>query len=124
MSAALGDQVQRFRDPDRPRSGLLKLDPLLLIATVGLIGCSIFVVGKATQDDIPGDPNYYELRQAIYAVVGIVLMLVVARFDYSRLRELKLGIYGGMIGLIRSEERRVGKEGRSRWSPFHLKKKN
>src|ERR1051325_8504069 len=26
-------------------------------------------------------------------------------------------------GLHRSEERRVGKEGRSRWSPYHLKKK-
>src|SRR3989454_11692888 len=25
---------------------------------------------------------------------------------------------------IRSEERRVGEEGRSRWSPYHLKKKN
>src|SRR3984893_18953875 len=24
----------------------------------------------------------------------------------------------------RSEERRVGKEGRSRWAPYHLKKKN
>src|SRR3954449_11442697 len=24
--------------------------------------------------------------------------------------------------IIRSEERRVGKEGRSRWSPYHLKK--
>jgi rod shape determining protein RodA len=100
MSAALGEQVQRFRDPDRPRSGLLRMDPLLLIAAVGLIACSIYVVGKATQDDIPGDPNYYEMRQAIYAGVGIMLMLIIARFDYSRLRELKLGIYGGMIGLI------------------------
>src|SRR2546427_245521 len=27
-------------------------------------------------------------------------------------------------GLARSEERRVGKECRSRWSPYHLKKKN
>src|SRR5450432_73982 len=26
--------------------------------------------------------------------------------------------------LVRSEERRVGKECRSRWSPYHLKKKN
>ncbi|HEX8745501.1 MAG TPA: rod shape-determining protein RodA [Thermoleophilaceae bacterium] len=100
MSAALGEQVQRFRDAERPRSAILRLDPLLLIAAVGLIACSIFVVGKATQDDIPGDPNYYELRQAIYGVVGIALMLIVARFDYSRLRELKLGVYGGMIGLI------------------------
>src|SRR2546430_12129971 len=27
------------------------------------------------------------------------------------------------IQVDRSEERRVGKEGRSRWSPYHLKKK-
>ena len=100
MSAALGEQVQRFRDPDRPRSGLLRMDPLLLLASVGLIAFSVFVVGKATQDDIPGDPNYYEVRQATYAVVGLALMLLVARFDYSRLRELKLGLYAGMIGLI------------------------
>jgi rod shape determining protein RodA len=100
MSAALGEQVQRFRDPDRPRSGLLRMDPLLLLAAIGLIVCSVFVVGKATQDDIPGDPNYYEVRQAVYAVVGVALMLLVARFDYSRLREVKLGVYVGMIGLI------------------------
>src|SRR2546422_11457932 len=35
--------------------------------------------------------------------------------------------YGAPLGLalraLRSEERRVGKEGRSRWSPYHLKKK-
>jgi len=100
VSAALGEQVQRFRDPDRPRSGLLRLDPLLLLAAVGLIVCSVLVVGKATQDDIPGDPNYYEFRQAIYGVVGVALMLLVARFDYSRLRELKIGVYGAMIALI------------------------
>src|SRR2546425_11015986 len=29
---------------------------------------------------------------------------------------------GGLLS-ARSEERRVGKEGRSRWSPYHLKKK-
>src|SRR2546425_692656 len=27
------------------------------------------------------------------------------------------------VALMRSEERRVGEEGRSRWSPYHLKKK-
>jgi rod shape determining protein RodA len=100
MSAALGEQVKRFRDADRPRSAMLRLDPLLLIAAIGLIACSVYVIGKATQDDIPGDPNHYESRQAIYGVVGIALMLLVSRFDYSRLRELKLGLYAGMIGLI------------------------
>jgi rod shape determining protein RodA len=100
VSAALGEQVQRFRGPDRPRSALLRIDPLLFVAAIGLIACSVYVVGKATHDDIPGDPGYYSLRQTLYGVVGVVLMLLIARFDYSRLRELKLGIYGTLIGLI------------------------
>src|SRR6266705_729680 len=31
-------------------------------------------------------------------------------------------IAGSLLGLARSEERRVGKECRCRWSPYHLKK--
>jgi rod shape determining protein RodA len=32
--------------------------------------------------------------------VGLVLMVLLTRLDYSRLRELKYGLYGAMIGLI------------------------
>src|SRR5256885_12453136 len=32
---------------------------------------------------------------------------------------LKMGTYGFLRFAVRSEERRVGKEGRSRWSPYH-----
>src|SRR5262245_37960421 len=96
-AAALGTQVKDFRDT---RRRLPRLDPLLLLATLGLLACSIYVVGTATQDDIAGDPNYYAFRQAIYAGVGVILMLLISRFDYSRLREWKLGIYGLMIGGI------------------------
>ena len=53
-----------------------------------------------TQHDVPGNPYFYVVRQAIYAVVGIALMLAVARIDYSRFRELRVGIYTAMIGLI------------------------
>jgi rod shape determining protein RodA len=79
---------------------LLPLDPLLLLAALGLTAASLYIVGTATQDDIPGDPNYYVTRQALYAGVGILLMLIISRFDYSRLREWKIGIYGTMIGAI------------------------
>ena len=89
--------VQDFRDTG-PR--LLRLDPLLLLATLGLIFASAYTVHKATSGDIPGDPNYYMDRQLIYIGAGVVLMLLVSRFDYSRLREWKLGVYGFMIGAI------------------------
>jgi rod shape determining protein RodA len=67
------------------------------------MACSIYTLGTATEDDIEGSPYYYVLRQSIYGGVGIALMLLTARFDYSRLRELKLGLYGvalASIGLV------------------------
>jgi rod shape determining protein RodA len=51
----------------------------------------------ATREAIPGDPNYYVNRQAIYLVIGGLFMLVLARVDYSRLRPLKNGIYALLI---------------------------
>jgi len=82
----------------RPRPRLL-LDPLLLLGTLGLVAMSLVTLDGATRNDIPGNPDYYVHRQAAYAAVGIVLMLAISRFDYSRLREFKLGIYGAMVGL-------------------------
>jgi rod shape determining protein RodA len=82
------------------RARFLPIDPLLLLSALGLTAAGLYVVGTATQDDIPGDPNYYLVRQAGYAGVGFLLMLLISRFDYSRLREWKAGIYGLMIGSI------------------------
>jgi rod shape determining protein RodA len=89
--------VQDFRDAG-PR--LLRLDPLLLLATLGLIAASVYTVRTATLGDIPTDPNYFMNRQLIYVGVGLVLMFALSRFDYSRLREWKLGVYGFMIAAI------------------------
>src|SRR2546421_7858918 len=102
MSAALGSQIKRFQETEQRilASPFLQLDPLLLLAGIGLIACGVYVVGTATHGDIPGNPDYYLVRQAAYGAVGLVLMLVLARFDYSRLREGKLGIYGMTNGLI------------------------
>jgi rod shape determining protein RodA len=89
--------VQGFHEP---RTRLLRIDPLLLLASIALAGCGIYLVGTATQDDIPGSEHYYLYRQAAYAGVGIVLMLLLSRFDYSRAREWKSGLYLLMIGAI------------------------
>ena len=96
----------RPRPFEQPRASLLSrigfgnLDPLLLVAGIGLIAFSIYTLGVATQEDVPGDPYYYAVRQSIYAVIGIALMLAVARVDYSRFRELRVGIYTAMVASI------------------------
>jgi rod shape determining protein RodA len=89
--------VQDFREPG-PR--LPRLDPLLLLATFGLVAASVYAVGIGTSNDIAGQPNYYLYRQLAYAGVGIVLMLLLTRFDYSRLRDWKFGVYGLLIASI------------------------
>jgi rod shape determining protein RodA len=83
-----------------PREWRLRLDPLLLLATLGLVGCSVLALRGATRHDIPGSPWYYVERQAIYAGIGLVLMYGVSRLDYSRLRELRYPVYGAMVALI------------------------
>ena len=90
--------VKDFRDDARVR--ILRIDPLMLLATIGLIAASVYTVATATQDDVAGDPNYFAYRQLAYAGVGFVLMLLITRFDYSRLREWKLGIYMFTIASI------------------------
>jgi rod shape determining protein RodA len=99
-TASFGGSVQRFEEPRAQAfAGFFRFDALLLLAGAGLIACSVYVLSAATTDDIPGSPYYYVLRQAIYGGIGVVMMLALSRFDYSRLRELKLGIFGLVIGL-------------------------
>src|SRR5919107_5955682 len=75
------------------RLGLAHMDWPLAIAAVFLIGFSVFTLGEATQNDIPGQPHYYLERQAIYAGLGILGMFLLTRIDYSRFRELRVGLY-------------------------------
>jgi rod shape determining protein RodA len=75
------------------RLGLPYMDAALGIAAVGLAAFSVFTLGQATLHDVPGNPHYYLDRQAIYAVLGLLGMYLLARIDYSRFRELRVGIY-------------------------------
>ena len=80
-----------------PRQIRLRVDPLLLLAALGLVACSIIALRGATADDVPGAPHYYVYRQLAFAGIGIVLMYACSRLDYSRLRELRYPLYGFML---------------------------
>ena len=95
--------IQPASDPPPPlvpREWRLRLDPLLLLATLGLVAASLIALHGATQNDVDGQPYYYVYRQAAYAAVGLVLMYAVSRLDYSRLRELRYPIYGLLLGIL------------------------
>jgi rod shape determining protein RodA len=75
----------------------LPLDPLLTLAVVGLGIASVLTLRTATREAVLGDPSYYVTRQVVYLTIGLILMVVLARVDYARLRPLKNGIYALLI---------------------------
>jgi rod shape determining protein RodA len=75
------------------RLGLPYMDGPMAVGAIALAAFSVFTLAQATLHDVPGDPYYYADRQAIYAVLGVVGMYLLARVDYSRFRELRVGIY-------------------------------
>jgi rod shape determining protein RodA len=83
--------------PPGPRAFLL-IDPLLVLAALGLVVCSLVTLHGATRTTIAGQPLYYVERQSIYVALGVLVAVVLARMDYSRLREYKLGLYALLIG--------------------------
>ena len=97
QAPALSTQVRDLRGA---RARILPVDPVLLAATVALMAASLYVIAAATEDDFTGNPRFYVDRQAVFMAVGSVAMVLISRFDYSRLREWKYGIYGFMIASI------------------------
>ncbi len=79
---------------------LQRMDGVLLGAAVGLIAFSVFTLATSTRSEIAGRPLFFVERQVLYGVLGVVLMIAVSRIDYTRLRELRVGIYAFMVGSI------------------------
>jgi rod shape determining protein RodA len=75
------------------RLGLPYMDGALAISATALAAFSVFTLAQATLHDVPGDPYYYADRQGVYAALGLLGMYLLTRIDYSRFRELRVGIY-------------------------------
>jgi len=79
------------------RSGFLRMDPWVAGAAIALIVTSVLVLAFTTKGDVQGNPYFFVIRQSIYGIVGVALMFALARIDYSRYRELRVGIYTAMV---------------------------
>jgi rod shape determining protein RodA len=92
-------------DPAAPPSarGPLRLPPVdivLWLAVLGICACSLVTLNGGTQNDVPGSPHFFVTRQGIYFGLGLLLAALLSRFDYSRVRELKYGLYVVLMSSI------------------------
>jgi rod shape determining protein RodA len=79
---------------------LRNLDGIMLAASIGLIAFSVFTLQSASRHEVAADPLYFVVRQSLYGVIGIALMIAVSHLDYTRWRELRGSIYAVMVGSI------------------------
>jgi cell division protein FtsW len=64
---------------------------ILVLVTLALVAFGLVMVYSATSAAATlggGDPGYYLKRQGVYALLGVVLLVVASRSDFRRLREL------------------------------------
>ncbi len=113
MSTTVIQPGEEGQAAKRPRM-MLRLDPLLLLAAVGLVSCSVLTLHNAIHD-----PNLAD-RQAVYGGLGVIIVLVLSRLDYSRLREYKYGLFGVMIALNIVVYAMPPIMGARRWIPLPL----
>jgi cell division protein FtsW len=92
--------IESMTLPDR-RTGTL--DGVLAAAAIALLGFGVVMVYSSSVVEATTtfrDPQYFLMRQAIFATAGLAIMLVVSRFDYRRFKPFTYPILGGVTLLM------------------------
>ena len=77
-----------------------RVDWVLLGAVAALVAYGLWAIAGITQHDIPRDPNYYVVRQGVYAAVGSLALVALVFVDPEYYRRYKRAIYAGAAGLM------------------------
>ncbi|MGA0878877.1 MAG: FtsW/RodA/SpoVE family cell cycle protein [Ilumatobacteraceae bacterium] len=68
------------------------LAPIFLLSVIG-----VFNIYSATFWKVAGDPYWFTVRQVVYVVIAVVVLITVMTFDYTLLRERAFFLYGCVI---------------------------
>jgi cell division protein FtsW len=104
------------------------LDSVLAAAAIALLGFGVVMVYTSSVVEATTtfrDPEYFLVRQAIYAVAGLVILLVASRFDYHRIKPFTYPILGVVTFLMILSVTGFGHTGggAARWlaiGPIHI----
>ena len=99
------------------RVDVILVGSTLLLSLIGIV--MVYTATRATLVQQGLSPHYYLERQAIWVVVGLVVMVVVASIDYQRFRQWGYGVYGlvllSLVGVFVIGRSQFGAE---RWYQF------
>lgn len=77
-----------------------RFDWMLLAAVGALVGYGLHLVAGITRDDVPGDADYYVLRQGLYGAIGAAGMVALSLLDPDLYRRYWRQLYALMLVLL------------------------
>jgi rod shape determining protein RodA len=83
-----------------PLAFVRRIDWILLGAALGLVGYGLWVVSGITRFDVPGDENYFVVRQGIAAALGLVGLVVATTVPLDLARRYWKAVYGSTLALM------------------------
>ena len=90
----------RRREAAEVASFVRRLDWILIGSVGALVAYGLWAIAGITHHDVPGDQTYYLSRQAVYAVVGVVGLVLAVLIDPDLYRTRWRWIFGGTSFLI------------------------
>jgi rod shape determining protein RodA len=107
----------------RSRQLTARFDVVLLAGSFLLALTGVVMIYSATKGKLSlagEDPRYYLKRQAAYVVIGVVVMVAIALFDYRRLEQVSTLLYVGMLFALLAVLSPIGSPalGSARWFSF------
>jgi rod shape determining protein RodA len=79
---------------------LWRLDLVLLAAAAALVAYGLWAISGITRFDVPGNPDYFVVRQGIAAALGVVGLVLAIVIPTDLWRRHWRVVYGGTIGLM------------------------
>jgi rod shape determining protein RodA len=87
-------------DTARAVSFVRRLDWVMLAAVGGLVAFGLWAIDGITRLDVAGNPDYYVVRQAVFALMGTVGLVAVLFVDPSVYRRYRKALYGLLLALL------------------------
>jgi rod shape determining protein RodA len=79
---------------------LRHLDYLLLIVVGGVVAYGLWVLADVTRHDVPGEADFYLVRQSVYVVFGVIALAAAAAVNPDVYRRLGRVLYGIALFLL------------------------
>jgi rod shape determining protein RodA len=90
----------RRRESTDVASVVRRLDWLLLGSVAALVVYGLWAIADITRHDVTGNAHYYVTRQAVYAAIGVVCLVVAVLIDPEVYRTRWRAIFGGTCFVI------------------------